>query len=187
MIISKKIKWIAASILLISTIFAVFYMLGSTDISMPSLFPHESGPRLLMSIDGFRLRQSENGRVSWQIEASSAELYENKEARLRDLSIHLNSEGGGDVRLISETGAIDTYTGNASLRGESGEVRVITSEGYLLTTNSLHWLAGEKIIRTHEPFKLLGNNIYLEGRGVSANVDIRKFVVEKNVKAVLQE
>jgi hypothetical protein len=63
----------------------------------------------------------------------------------------------------------------------------VTSDGYLLTTDSLSWKAGERVVRTADPFNLLGREIYLEGRGVSAKVDSNTIVVDNNVKAVLQE
>jgi len=34
---------------------------------------------------------------------------------------------------------------------------------------------------------VLGKEIFLEGVGMTADVDLRKVVVEKNVKAILQE
>ena len=66
-------------------------------------------------------------------------------------------------------------------------MRIITSEGYLMTTNSLFWKARERVVTSPDPFKVLGKEIYLEGKGFSANVDMRKMLVESNVKAVLQE
>jgi hypothetical protein len=42
-------------------------------------------------------------------------------------------------------------------------------------------------VRTADPFKLLGREIYLEGRGISAKVDDNRIEVDNNVKAVLQE
>ena len=82
---------------------------------------------------------------------------------------------------------MDTGSGNASIRRDTQEVRIVTSDGYLLTTNSLFWKAGERQVWTSDPFKLLGSEIYLEGVGITANVDMRTIVVKNNVKAVLQE
>lgn len=154
---------------------------------MPSLLRPAAGPRLLMSMDGFSFVQSEDGRIAWQMNAASADLYENKEARLKDISIVYNNPGRGEVRLLGETGTMDTSTGNASVRSGARDVRVVTSDGYLLTTNSLFWRAQDRVIRTADPFKLLGREIYLEGRGFFADMDLQKLKVEANVKAVLQE
>jgi hypothetical protein len=43
------------------------------------------------------------------------------------------------------------------------------------------------VVTTQDPFKVLGKEIYLEGKGLSADVDLRKMLVKSNVKAVLQE
>jgi lipopolysaccharide export system protein LptC len=57
----------------------------------------------------------------------------------------------------------------------------------ILTTDSLIWKASERLVQTTDPFKLLGSEIYLEGRGLTANIDLHEIVVNNNVKAVLQE
>jgi hypothetical protein len=82
---------------------------------------------------------------------------------------------------------MDTETGNASVRRGAREVRIVTSDGYLVTTDSLFWRAADRIVRTKDPFKVLGQEIYIEGTGMSADVDMRKVTVESDVKAVLQE
>jgi LPS export ABC transporter protein LptC len=154
---------------------------------MPSLFPPTAGSRLLMSMEGFRFTQSENGRVSWRVYAQSADLFESKEAKLKELEITFIGADRKEAALLGESGTMDTATGNASVRRVNGEVKIVTSEGYLLTTSSLFWKAGERQVSTPDPFKLLGREIYLEGRGMTANVDMRTIAVNGNVKAVLQE
>jgi hypothetical protein len=89
--------------------------------------------------------------------------------------------------MFGDVGTMDTSNGHASLRRVTRDVRIVTNDGYLLTTNSLFWEAGERVVRTADPFKLLGSEIYLEGVGISANVDMRTIMVRSNVKAVLQE
>ena len=83
--------------------------------------------------------------------------------------------------------ASNTATGNASIRRLAREVRISTSDGYLLTTDSLFWKAGDRLVWTSDPFKLLGSEIYLEGVGITANVGMRSIVVKKHVKAILQK
>jgi LPS export ABC transporter protein LptC len=154
---------------------------------VPSLFRPASGARLIMSMDGFRFTQSENGSVSWRMSARSADLYENKEAQLKDIELVFKNPDKQEATLLGEQGTMDTSSGNASIRRGIREVRIITSNGYLLTTNSLFWRAGERLVWTADPFKLLGSEIYLEGTGISANVNMNTIAVKDNVKAVLQE
>jgi hypothetical protein len=82
---------------------------------------------------------------------------------------------------------MDTLNGNATIHRGAREVRIITSDGYLMTTNTLFWKADDRVVKTPDAFKVLGKEIYLEGKGLSADVDLRKMLVESNVKAVLQE
>ena len=187
-----KVSWKLLKVLSVFLVlFAIFYggylWLRGADMVMPSLFRPAPGPRRLMSMEGFRFTQSEHGRISWSMHAREADLYETKEARLKDLEITFFAPDKRKGVLTGEAGTMDTVTGNASISRVSREVRVVTSEGYLLTTNSLFWKAGERLVQTPDPFKLLGSEIYLEGKGLSADLDMRTIVVNSNVKAVLQE
>ena len=187
----KVFKTILISLVTVLTLAVIIYggylLLRGADISMPVLFRPAPGTRLLMSMDGFKFTQSENGRVSWTMHAKNADLYENKEAQLKDMEIFFSDPDGKEAVLRGETGSMDTTSGNAVIRRKTREVRVITNDGYLLTADSLFWKAGQRLVWTAEPFKLIGSEIYLEGVGLSANVDMRTIVVKNNVKAVLQE
>jgi LPS export ABC transporter protein LptC len=183
----KLLKVLSAFLVLFAVLYGSYLWLRGADMMMPSLFKPSPGTRLFMSMEGFRFTQSENGRTSWRMYARIADLYENKEAQLKDLEITFIAPDRRKGALYGESGTMDTVTGNASVRRVSRDVRVVTSDGYLLTTTSLFWKAGERLVRTPDPFKLLGSEIYLEGKGLSANLDMRTMVVNGNVKAVLQE
>jgi LPS export ABC transporter protein LptC len=183
----NKVFKVVAAVLIIVAAYSVYHLLRGREIALPSLFLPAPGSRLILSMDGFKSAQSERGRVTWRMDSRKADLYENKEARLQDVEIIFKNPGKGDAVLIGETGIMNTTSGNATIRGDSREVRIVTSDGYLLTTNSLNWNTGERVVRTADPFKLLGREIYLEGRGITAKVDDNTIVVENNVKAVLQE
>jgi LPS export ABC transporter protein LptC len=183
----KFFKAFAAFLIVTALIYGGYLLLRGADLSMPTLFKPVPGERLLMSMEGFRFAQSENGRVSWRMNARSANLYASKEAQLKDIEIVFITPDKKEAALMGEVGIMDTVTGNASVRRDSREVRVVTSDGYLLTTDSLMWKANDRLVLTPDPFKLLGSEIYLEGRGMTANLDMRMIVVNNNVKAVLQE
>jgi LPS export ABC transporter protein LptC len=185
----KIISMIAVLLVMIVGISGGYFLLQGTNIAVPSLFRPAPEERLLISMDGFRFIQSEHGNISWRMNARTADLYENKEAILTDIEIVFTStdKDKKQATLLGEQGSMDTSNGNASVRRGTREVRVATSDGYLLSTDSLSWKAGERLVWTTDPFKLLGKEIYLEGTGISANVDLRTIVVKNNVKAVLQE
>jgi LPS export ABC transporter protein LptC len=164
-----------------------YFILSSADIRLPQLVRPAASSRLFMSMEGFRFSQSENGRVVWRVRARNADLYESKEARLKDLEITFVTPDNKEAALIGERGMLDTVTGNGSVSRVTHDVRIVSSDGYLLTTNSLFWKAQERKVVTPDTFKLLGSEIYLEGKGLSANVDMRTIVVNSDVKAVLQE
>jgi LPS export ABC transporter protein LptC len=138
-------------------------------------------------METFTLTQTENGRVAWILNAHTADLYENKEAKLKDVRIVFKDSDSREATMTGDLASMDTGSGNASVRRDTQDVRIVTSDGYLLTTDSLFWRAGERQVWTADPFKLLGKEIYLEGVGITADVDIRKIAVKDNVKAVLQK
>jgi hypothetical protein len=170
-----------------AALYGSYRFLRDADFSVPAMFRPAPGKRLLISMDGFRFAQSENGRVPWRVNAVRTELFESNEARLKDVEISFQEQDGRKTVLLGDTGTMDTVNGNATIRRGLREVRIITSDGYLMTTNTLYWKADAREIRTSDPFKVLGREIYLEGRGFSAEVDMRKMLVNSNVKAVLQE
>ncbi len=172
---------------LAGVLYGSYRLLRDVDFSIPSMFRPAPGKRLLISMDGFRFAQTEDGRVSWRINSSRTDLFESREARLKDVEIHFQEPDGRKVVLIGETGVMDTLNGNATIRRGAREVRIVTSDGYVMTTNTLFWRADDRVVTTPDPFKVLGNEIYLEGKGFSADVDLRKMLVKSNVKAVLQE
>jgi LPS export ABC transporter protein LptC len=186
-----RLRWIISVILVLASLTALLYgsyrFLITADLSAPQLLRDNTGKRVLISMEGFRLVQSEDGRPAWNLQARRADLYESKEAQLRDVEIVFNNPDGRTAALIGEVGNLDTTTGNASIRRGAREVRIVTSDGYLMTTDTLSWKAADRVIRTRDPFKVLGREIYIEGKGMSADVDMRKVIVDSDVKAVLQE
>lgn len=164
-----------------------YFLFHRADIAVPSFLRPPSASRILMSMDGFRFSQLDGSDVPWSMDAQHADLYENKEARLKEIEIVFTGSDARTVALLGDEGILDTETGNATIRRGSRDVRVVTSDGYLLTTASLRWESGNKLVRTAAPFKLLGSGIYLEGKGISADTELHTIEVNSNVKAVLQE
>jgi LPS export ABC transporter protein LptC len=188
-VILRYLKVLTAFLVLTAFVYGGYYFFRGSTLTVPPLFPSESGERLLISMNGFHFIHSENGAVAWRMNAGSADLYENKEAHLQDIDITFisSTKEKREATLLGENGTLNTENGNGTIRRGAREVRIATSDGYLLTTNSLSWKAGERLIWTSDPFKLLGKELYLEGTGISADVDMRTVLVKNNVKAVLQE
>ena len=168
-------------------VYGGYLLIRGKELALPALFPPAPGPRLAISMETFTLTQTEDGRVAWVLNAHTADLYENKEAKLKDVRIVFKNSDSREATLFGDLASMETGSGNASVRRDTQDVRIVTSDGYLLTTDSLFWKAGERQVWTADPFKLLGKEIYLEGVGITADVDMRKIAVKDNVKAVLQE
>lgn len=185
----KKRKQLIAFLAIVLVLAAILTSLlyRKDELSLPNFLRPYSQTKVLMSMQGFRFVQFEQDETPWRMEARHADLYENKEARMRDVEIVFSGTESRVVTLLGEEGTLNTKTGDAVMfRGER-DVRVVTSDGYLLTTSSLAWSSGERSVRTSDPFKLLGDTIYLEGRGFSGKTDLHTLKVNDHVKAVLHE
>lgn len=182
---------ILALSLVLGTLVALLYgsatLLSDVDRTIPAFLRPVSTKRLLIRMEGFRFVRTENNRVAWRMSAREADLYESKEARLKDIEILFHAADGKSAAMIGDLGVMDTETGSASIRRSVRDVRIVTSDGYLMTTDSLFWKAGERVVRTPDPFKVLGKDVYFEGKGLDADVDMQKIAVAGNVKAVFQE
>ena len=179
-------KVFAALLVAGACIYGGYLLIRGAELVIPALLPPAPGPRLIISMEKFTLTQSENGRAAWVVNASNADLYESKEAKLEDVRVDFKNPDSREATMLGDLGTMDTGSGNASLRRNTQDVRIVTSDGYLLTTSSLFWKAGERQVWTSDPFKLLGSEIYLEGVGITADVDMSRIAVKNNVKAVLQ-
>ena len=62
---------LAFFIVLAAFLYGSYLFLRDVDIKMPALFRPAPGKRLFISMDGFRLTQTEDGRVSWRMNASA--------------------------------------------------------------------------------------------------------------------
>jgi LPS export ABC transporter protein LptC len=183
----RFIGGLAVVLILGAITYGSYLMLQESDVNVPPLFKPAPGARLLIQMEGFRFSRSEDGRVAWRLDAGSADLYETQEAQLREVEIVFSSPDGKRAALIGDHARMDIRSGDASIRRGGREVRIVTSDGYLMTTDSLIWKAGARVVRTADPFRVLGREIYVEGKGLSADVDMRKLVIDSHVKAVLQE
>ena len=168
-------------------LYSSYRALRGTKLELPALLPSSADDRPSVTMTGFNMVESEDGRMAWRVHAGRAELLDNKEARLEDVEALFREPDGRTAALIGESGTVDTENGNASIRRGTREVRIVTSDGYLLTTDELSWNARSRSVWTKDPFRVLGKDIYVEGTGMKANVDLEKLIVEDNVKAIVQE
>ncbi len=183
----RSIAVLSVVLVLLALVSGGRLLFRKAEITIPSFFRPATGARLLMSMDDFRFAQIEDGTVPWRMGARHADLYADKVSRLKEIEIVFRGADNRTVTLAGDEGTLNTESGKAVIRGRGQDVRLKTSDGYLMTTVSLVWESGERIVRTSDPFKLLGNSIYLEGKGLSADTELRTITVDNHVKAVLQE
>ncbi|MBD3379895.1 MAG: LPS export ABC transporter periplasmic protein LptC [Candidatus Omnitrophica bacterium] len=132
---------------------------------------------LAFSIDG----RSSKGARQWHLEGNSAEILED-EIHLQDL----RAEAYGDdntVNLVSERGIYRKDKGEVEL---IGNVRVTTSDGTLLTTDSAKWSQNTKEISTDDPVRIEREGLVAEGIGGMANSDKKTASLVRDVEVIME-
>jgi len=129
------------------------------------------------TIDG----RSSKGVKQWRLEGDSAEIIED-EIHLKDLKAVAYGEGT-TVDLVSDRGIYCKDKGEVEL---IGNVRVVTSEGTVLKTNSAKWSQVTKTIFSEEFVRIEREGMIAEGKGASANSEEKKAALEKDVTVVME-
>ncbi|MDH3975816.1 MAG: LPS export ABC transporter periplasmic protein LptC [Deltaproteobacteria bacterium] len=68
-----------------------------------------------------------------------------------------------------------------------GDVRLSTSDGYLLETPSVEYRGNEKIAYTDKKVRIRGGGFDIKGAGFEADMENEKFRINKNVEALFDE
>jgi LPS export ABC transporter protein LptC/lipopolysaccharide transport protein LptA len=99
----------------------------------------------------FRYQQLKEGRESFVIEAESMTGQQQEEVQLQGVTLHFNYMARGEPgtgTVTSDEASLDTAKQLAFFKGK---VRVTTSDGFELTTETLHYRGDRGIARTEDP------------------------------------
>ncbi|MGE5856538.1 MAG: hypothetical protein ACM34C_08230, partial [Syntrophaceae bacterium] len=100
------IAFLAIVLILVAILTSRLYR--KAELSLPNFLRPYSQTRVLMSMQGFRFAQFEQDATPWRMEARHADLYENKEARMRNVEIVFSGTESRVVTLFGEEGTLNT-------------------------------------------------------------------------------
>lgn len=178
----KIFKYLIISLILIVMITVagfIYQWMGKDGESFEDL------PKILpdLKIEGVHLTRSIAGRTEWELRAKSADIFkEEGVTRLEAPEVVFFGKGDRRFELTGRKGEVFNGTNDVTV---SGEVKIINSDGYILTTDSLRYDSGKNVISTDSKVFMKGKLINMEGEGLAADIERNRVILKKGVKAVL--
>jgi len=148
-----------------------------------SAVPPLTSPRVLSSseMNGVQFEQSKNGTKEWLLTASRLYSKENDSGmQLEDVKALFFGPTGEneETRIRSQKARYNADTKQITLRGE---VVIQNDKGYEMQTDSLEYLAAEKMIRTTSAVNIQGSNIEVSGNQLLYDTVTGNYSLEGNV------
>ncbi len=125
--------------------------------------------------------QVKGGVKLWELKAEAVnyQQVQNQISFKKVTLIYFPKDGEGPITLIGNLGKLDTKKKNVFIEGE---VVISTSDGYELKAPSLQYEDDKREVSSEGKFSFKGPHIFLDGQGVSMNLDSQKVWVKKNAR-----
>ena len=132
-----------------------------------------------VEVKKMELSETEAGDLAWNLRAEKAQVYEKKGvAYLQDIILKYLLEGGEEVVLTGDKGKINLAKKNVFLEGNVDA----SSYQVQLRTNTLSWNREKRVLLTDDPVWLRRENIEMSGKGMVADMNLRKIKLNKEVR-----
>lgn len=162
-------------------IFFIFWLQMNQQVMNPPVPDPDIG-KADVTIKNMELSETSEGYLDWRLKAEEAELHEKQGiAYLRKVVLSYSGEEGQEIVLTGNQGKIDLSEKNVFLEGNVNA----SSNQVHLKTKTLSWFRKKRIVLTEDPVWLKQNNVQITGRGMSADINLRKIKVNKDVKTVI--
>ena len=179
------IRWILRGITLCLAGFLGYVLVQQMQSNRP--LPVMTEP-VLETIDagmeGFVYRQTDEGRVQWEVEAQRAESRESEQhVLLKQVQVRLFDRQGQEqeMQLEAETGTINTANGDFDLRNQEDLIAIELASGYTILTPHVHWVDAEQTISTNKPVTIRGPGVIITGIGLIAELKTKTLGVLDDV------
>jgi LPS export ABC transporter protein LptC len=133
-----------------------------------------------MHLEKIRFVEDKYGRKTWELEAKSAQQYQDQNIMvLDDVKVTFYSQDGRSFTISGNQGKVYQDSKDMEL---VGDVVVSSSDGYRLKTHSVSYRNSEKKMTTSDPVEIEGELIRLVGRGMLVDMEAKTFKVLSQVK-----
>lgn len=178
----KILKYVVTSIILVLVISAAGFIYiwshkGGKPFEIPKIIPD-------LKIAEVRLTRSVAGRTEWELKATSADYFrEEGVTRLESPVVTVYGNGDKRIELRGDEGKIFTDTNDVAL---SGNVNIVTSDGYIFHSDSLRYSSEKRVVTTESKIFVKGKGMEVEGVGMLADISRDRIFIKKGVKAALE-
>ncbi|MCC6276350.1 MAG: LPS export ABC transporter periplasmic protein LptC [Oligoflexia bacterium] len=127
-----------------------------------------------------------NGRKEWELDAQQGQGFKDKGTwRLKKVKVKFFGNSNVEYLVSGDEGTVETETKDMEI---SGNVLTTTSDGYVVKSGAVKYLAKEKLLSTAEAFDLMGpetsdGQIRIVGAGFEADLKTNEMTLKQNVKA----
>ena len=160
-----------------------FFLSGGSQVAKHIRQPTET-EQPDMRVQNMHLIEQAEAGDEWELSAHEAEFYDAKQRVIvHQLQAQLLSKEAHPVRMIADSGQIDSSTGNMTIQGK---VQLQYLEGYTVETDILHWHAASRVLQTDAAVQIRSALVYIVGTGLLGNIEQQRFVLQDNVHAAFQ-
>lgn len=140
-----------------------------------------------MTMDNFHFTQTGKDKIEWEVRAARAKLFkdENK-AVLDDMTAAFVTPQGIRLELKGDEGIFNTDSHDMYIRKRDNQIRVISSNGYTMQTDSLFWNNKKRMVITEDAVLIEGPQLKVKGRGFRINAVSQQLEVLADVEATIK-
>jgi LPS export ABC transporter protein LptC len=136
-----------------------------------------------VTLENIHYVETKGKRKEWELRAKSGQHFlQDDYTTLNDLNVIFYGEGG---RTVTMTGGKGAMKGRKEIE-VSDHVVITSSDGYRVTTNSLHYDAQRKQIFNDDPVVLEGKGVRVKGIGVLVDLQTKKLSILRKVETVIE-
>ncbi len=168
---------------IMGTVIVVMISLGSKKKSL-FLIPASISGKPDVEMTDFRFFSTKSGRVEWEIQARSTEIFERRhQALLHDVQVTFHNTDGMSMTLQGEKGILDTASKDFQITNQNDPIQVSMNRDYHLYTSTLDWINKTRQIRSTAPIRIQGPNLEIQGTGLLASLALQEIQVLHDVVA----
>lgn len=182
----KRLKLAFALLILIVMFLMGFILYRNIDLIVKDESPVEmakKGADYLLSEPQFV--EMDGNRVILEVKALEASYFkEDESADLVEPRVEYLGRDNRKSFILGDHGKVFTEKNVVLL---DGNVKLYTSDGYLLETPSVKYSGNERVAFTEKKVRLRGKGFDIKGVGFTANMEKEKFRINDNVEALFDE
>ncbi|MFZ3089998.1 MAG: LPS export ABC transporter periplasmic protein LptC [Nitrospirota bacterium] len=174
---------------LLATGVVIFTNIKSKKNTSETFFDKRSFPSTNadMTMDNFHFTQTGKDKIDWEVRAARAKLFkEENKAVLEDVEASFITPQGIKLVLKGDEGIFNTDSHDIYIRKKNNYIKITSSNGYTMQTDSLFWNNKKKMVVTEDAVLIEGPQLRVKGRGFRINALSQQLEVLADVEATIK-